>query len=271
MIPSFFAVSLVSFIIMRLPPGDFVTSYAADLATSGAPADQGTLDNLRHHYGLDRPLYVQYITWVGNALQGDLGVSFEYRAPVADIIWSRLGMTFLVASCTLLFVWAVAFPIGIYSALRQYKIGDYIVTFLGFFGMATPNFLLALFVMYVSVVYMGYSVGGLFSPDFVNAPWSFPRLFDFLHHLWIPVVVLGVAGIAALIRIMRANLLDELHKPYVETGRAKGLPELTLVLRYPVRVALNPFISTVGWVLPTLVSGDVIVATVLSLPTPGRS
>ena len=204
-----------------------------------------------------------------NALEGDLGVSFEYRAPVADIIWSRLGMTFLVASCTLIFVWAVAFPIGIYSALRQYKIGDYIITFLGFLGMATPNFLLALVIMYISVVYMGYSVGGLFSPDFVNAPWSFARLSDFLHHLWIPVVVLGVAGIAALIRIMRANLLDELHKPYVETGRAKGLPELTLVLRYPVRVALNPFISTVGWVLPTLVSGDVIVATVLSLPTAG--
>src|SRR5262249_1042200 len=162
MIPSFFAVSLVSFIIMRLPPGDFVTSYAADLATSGAPADQATLDNLPHHYGLARPLYVQSLSWVGNALQGDLGVSFEYRAPVAQIIWNRLGMTFLVASCTLLFVWAVAFPIGIYSALRQHKLGDYIVTFLGFIGMATPNFLLALFVMYVSVVYLGYSVGGLF-------------------------------------------------------------------------------------------------------------
>ena len=201
MIPSFFAVSLVSFIIMRLPPGDFVTSYAADLATSGAPADQATLDNLRHHYGLDRPLYVQYVSWVANALQGDLGVSFEYRAPVADLIWSRLGMTFLVASCTLLFVWVIAFPIGIYSALRQHKLGDYLVTFLGFIGMATPNFLLALFVMYVSVVYLGYSVGGLFSPDFVNAPWSWARLADLLRHLWIPVVVLGVAGIAALIRI----------------------------------------------------------------------
>jgi peptide/nickel transport system permease protein len=269
MIPSFFAVSLVSFIIMRLPPGDFVTSYAADLATSGAPADQATLENLRHHYGLDQPLYMQYLTWVANALQGDLGVSFEYRAPVADIIWSRLGMTFLVATCTLFFVWIVAFPIGIYSALRQYSIGDYVITLLGFLGMATPNFLLALFVMYVSVVYLGYSVGGLFSPDFAIAPWSWARVLDLLHHLWIPVVVLGVAGIAALVRIMRANLLDELHKPYVETGRAKGLPELTLTLRYPVRVALNPFISTVGWVLPTLVSGDVIVATVLSLPTAG--
>jgi peptide/nickel transport system permease protein len=178
-------------------------------------------------------------------------------------------MTFLVASCTLLFVWAVAFPIGIYSALRQYKLGDYLVTFLGFIGMATPNFLLALFVMYVSVVYFGYSVGGLFSPDFVNAPWSWPRLADLLRHLWIPVVVLGVAGIAALIRIMRANLPDELHEPYVEMARAKGLPELTLTLRYPVRITLNAFISTGGWLLPTLVSGDVIIATVLSLPTAG--
>jgi peptide/nickel transport system permease protein len=269
MIPSFFAVSLVSFVIMRLPPGDFVTSYAADLATSGAPADTATLDALRHHYGLDRPLYVQYISWVANALHGDLGVSFEYRAPVATIIWSRLGMTALVATCTLLFVWVVAFPIGIYSAVRQYRLGDYVATFLGFLGMATPNFLLALFVMYVSVVYLGYSVGGLFSPDFAVAPWSFAKVVDLLKHLWIPVVVLGVAGVAALVRIMRANLLDELHKPYVETGRAKGLPELTLILRYPVRVALNPFISTVGWVLPTIVSGDVIVSTVLSLPTSG--
>jgi peptide/nickel transport system permease protein len=269
MIPSLFAVSLVSFIIMRLPPGDFVTSYAADLATSGAPADQATLDNLRHHYGLDRPLYVQYVSWIANALQGDLGVSFEYRAPVAQIIWSRLGMTFLVASCTLVFVWVVAFPIGIYSAVRQYRLGDYVITLLGFLGMATPNFLLALFVMYLSVVYLGYSVGGLFSPDFVQAPWSWARLADLLRHLWIPVLVLGVAGIAVLVRIMRANLLDELHKPYVETGRAKGLPEHTLILRYPVRVALNPFVSTVAWVLPTLVSGDVIVASVLSLPTAG--
>jgi peptide/nickel transport system permease protein len=269
MIPSFFAVSVVSFIIMRLPPGDFITSYAADLATSGAPADQATLDALRHHYGLDRPLYMQYITWVTNALQGDLGVSFEYRAPVATIIWSRLGMTFLVASCALVFIWLFAFPIGIFSAVRQYRAGDYIATFLGFFGMATPNFLLALFVMYVSVVYLGYSVGGLFSPDFASSPWTVARVLDLLRHLWIPVLVLGVAGIAALARIMRANLLDELHKPYVEAARARGLSELVLILRYPVRVALNPFVSSVGWVLPTLVSGDVIVASVLSLPTSG--
>ena len=178
-------------------------------------------------------------------------------------------MTALVAFCTLIFVWLVSFPIGIYSAVRQYSVGDYVVTFLSFLGMATPNFLLALFVMYLSVVFLGYSVGGLFSPDFANVGWSLARIADLLHHLWIPVLVLGVAGIAALVRIMRANLLDELHKPYVETGRAKGLPELTLILRYPTRVALNPFISTVGWVLPVLVSGDVIVSSVLSLPTAG--
>jgi peptide/nickel transport system permease protein len=269
MIPSFFAVSLVSFVIIRLPPGDFVTSYAADLATSGAPADEATLDNLRVRYGLKDPLPVQYLRWIGNALQGDLGDSFEYRTPVSNLIWGRLGMTALVAFCTLIFVWLVSFPIGIYSAVRQYSVGDYVVTFFSFLGMATPNFLLALFVMYLSVVYLGYSVGGLFSPDFANVGWSLARIGDLLHHLWIPVLVLGVAGIAALVRIMRANLLDELHKPYVETGRAKGLPELTLILRYPTRVALNPFISTVGWVLPVLVSGDVIVSSVLSLPTAG--
>ncbi|QJP16860.1 ABC transporter permease [Starkeya sp. ORNL1] len=269
MIPSFFAVSVVAFTIIQLPPGDFVTSYAADLATSGSPADPATLDAMRLRYGLDQPMVVQYFRWVGNALHGDLGMSFEYRTPVADIIWNRLGMTALVAFCTLLFVWIVAFPIGVYSAVRQYSIGDYIITFLCFLGMATPNFLLALFVMYLSVEFLGYSVGGLFSPDYVNAPWDLGRVGDLLTHLWIPVVVLGVAGIASLVRIMRANLLDELGKPYVETGRAKGLPELKLILRYPTRVALNPFISTVGWILPVLVSGDVIVSSVLSLPTAG--
>ncbi len=269
MIPSFFAVSVVAFTIIQLPPGDFVTSYAADLATSGSPADPATLDAMRLRYGLDQPMVVQYFRWVGNALHGDLGMSFEYRTPVSDIIWNRLGMTALVAFCTLLFVWIVAFPIGVYSAVRQYSIGDYIITFLCFLGMATPNFLLALFVMYLSVEFLGYSVGGLFSPDYVNAPWDLGRVFDLLTHLWIPVVVLGVAGIASLVRIMRANLLDELGKPYVETGRAKGLPELKLILRYPTRVALNPFISTVGWILPVLVSGDVIVSSVLSLPTAG--
>lgn len=269
MIPSFFAVSVVAFTIIQLPPGDFVTSYAADMATSGSPADAATLDALRVRYGLDQPMVVQYFTWAGNALRGDLGMSFEYRAPVSDIIWGRLGMTTLVAFCTLAFVWAVAFPIGIFSAVKQYSIGDYIISFLSFLGMATPSFLLALFVMYMSVKYLGYSVGGLFSPDFVNAPWSWSRVLDLIQHLWIPVFVLGVAGIAALVRIMRANLLDELRKPYVETGRAKGLPETTLILRYPTRVALNPFISTVGWVLPVLVSGDVIVSSVLSLPTSG--
>jgi peptide/nickel transport system permease protein len=269
MIPSFFAVSLVSFVIIQLPPGDFVTSYAADLATSGAPADEATLEALRQRYGLNDPLPLQYLRWVGNALQGDLGDSFEYRTPVSNIIWGRLGMTTLVAGCTLLFVWLVSFPIGIFSAVKQYSVGDYVVTFLSFLGMATPNFLLALFVMYMSVVFLGYDVGGLFSADFVHEPWSWARILDLLHHLWIPVLVLGVAGIAALVRIMRANLLDELNKPYVVTGRAKGLPELTLILRYPTRVALNPFISTVGWVLPVLVSGDVIVSSVLSLPTAG--
>ena len=269
MIPSFFAVSVVAFVIIQLPPGDFVTSYAADLATSGTPADAQTLAQMRIRYGLDEPLVIQYFHWVWNALHGDLGMSFEYRTPVADIIWGRLGMTALVSFCTLAFVWVIAFPVGVFSAVKQYSPGDYVITFLCFLGMATPNFLLALVVMYLSVEYLGYSVGGLFSPEFETASWSLARVGDLLTHLWIPVVVLGVAGIASLVRIMRANLLDELGKPYVETARAKGLPETTLILRYPTRVALNPFISTVGWVLPVLVSGDVIVSRVLSLPTAG--
>ena len=269
MIPSFFAVSVVAFTIIQLPPGDFVTSYAADLATSGSPASADQLQELRIRYGLDQPLPVQYLRWIGNALHGDLGVSFEYRAPVADLIWNRLGMTALVAFCTLLFVWVIAFPVGVFSALRQYSLGDYLITFLCFLGMATPNFLLALFVMYLSVVFLGYSVGGLFSPEFVHAPWSIERLVDLLQHLWLPVVVLGVAGIAALVRIMRANLLDELSKPYVTTARAKGMSEFELLLRYPVRLALNPLISTLGWILPAVISGEIIVSVVMSLPTTG--
>ena len=269
MIPSFFAVSLVSFIIIRLPPGDFVTSYAADLATSGAPADEATLDNLRIRYGLKDPLPLQYLRWVGNALRGDLGDSFEYRTPVADIIWGRLGMTALVAFCTLIFVWLVSFPIGIYSAVRQYSVGDYIVTFFSFLGMATPNFLLGIFVMYLSVVYLGYSVGGLFSPDFANVGWSLARVADLLKHLWIPILVLGVAGIAALVRIMRANLLDELQKQYTVTARAKGMRPLPALIKYPFRMALNPFVADIGNLLPHLVSGSVLVSLVLSLPTVG--
>lgn len=269
MIPSLIAVSFIAFIIMQLPPGDFVTSYAAELAAAGTTPDPAALQELRERWGLNQPYYVQYLLWIANMVRGDLGVSLEWRTPVADLVWSRMGLTSIVALCTLLFIWTLALPCGIYSAVRQYSIGDHTLTFFGFLGMAIPSFLLALVVMYVSSVHFGYTVGGLFSPEFSNAPWSFARIRDMLSRLWIPVIVLGSLGTASLIRVMRANLLDELHKPYVDTARAKGLSETAVILRYPVRLALIPFVSTVGWVLPSLVSGEVIVSSVMSLETAG--
>ncbi|MCB0062206.1 MAG: ABC transporter permease, partial [Caldilineaceae bacterium] len=221
-------------------------------------------------YGLGQPVYVQYWKWVSGILfRGDFGRSFAWNMPVSDLIWGRLTLTFVLSLSTLLFIWIVAFPIGVYSAVRQYSVGDYIATFFGFLGVAIPNFLLALVLMYIAFKYFNQSVGGLFSPDYQEAPWSLAKVGDLLAHLWIPIIIIGTDGTAGLIRIMRANLLDELRKPYVVTARAKGLPEWKLLLKYPVRVALNPFISTVGWVLPSLVSGSAIVAIVLSLPTTG--
>jgi peptide/nickel transport system permease protein len=269
MIPTMMVMSLLAFTIIQLPPGDFITSYAAALASSGDIVDQSRLEVLRARYGLDQPFLVQYLNWITNALHGDFGESFEWRMPVSELIWGRMAYTTLVSVASLAFIWLVSFPVGIYSAVRKYSVGDYVATMLCFVGMATPNFLKALLLMYFSAVVLGMSVGGLFSPDYADVPWSVARVLDLLTHLWIPVVVLGIAGTAALIRVMRANLLDELHKPYVTTARAKGVSESRLVLRYPVRVALNPFISTVGWVLPTLISGELIVSTVLSLPTAG--
>ncbi len=270
MIPTLFAVSIVAFIIIQLPPGDFVTSYMANLATSGESMDQQVLDALRERYGFDQPLYVQYWKWItGIVTEGDYGMSFEWNRPVNDIIWARFRLTVLISLTTLAFTWIVAFPIGIYSAVKQYSLGDYLATFFGFIGLAVPNFLIALVLMYVAFKYFNQSVGGLFSPEFENADWSWDKIVDLLNHLWIPVIILGMAGTATLIRVMRANLLDELSKPYVITARAKGLPEWQVILQYPVRIALNPFVSTAGWVLPTLVSGSLIVAVVLSLPTTG--
>lgn len=270
MIPTLFAVSIVAFVIIQLPPGDFVTSYTANLATSGETMDQQVLEALRERYGFDQPIYVQYWKWItGIITEGDFGMSFEWNSPVNDIIWSRFRLTVLISLATLAFTWIVAFPIGIYSAVKQYSIGDYIVTFLGFIGLAIPNFLIALVLMYVAFKYFNQSVGGLYSPAYEHAPWSWNKFVDLLSHLWIPVIILGLAGTATLIRVMRANLLDELRKPYVITARAKGLPEWQVILQYPVRIALNPFVSTAGWVLPTLVSGSLIVAVVLSLPTTG--
>lgn len=269
MIPFLFAVSIVAFLLIQAPPGDYLTTYIAKLGESNVLLDQASIDNLRARFGLDQPLYVQYFKWVANLLQGDFGMSFEWRQPVSDLVWGRMALTVCLSFSTLLFTWAVAFPIGVYSAVHKYSIGDYIATTIGFIGLATPNFLLALILMYVGVVHFGSDVGGLFSPEYQNAPWSAAKVWNLIEHLWLPIIVLGTSATASLIRIMRANLLDELNKPYVDTARAKGLSEFWLIMKYPVRVALNPFISTIGWVLPNLVSGAVVTAIVLSLPTAG--
>ncbi len=269
MIPTLFLVSIVTFIIIQLPPGDYLDTLAADLGEAGVE-DTGVMEALREQYGLGQPIYVQYYKWMtGILFEGDFGISFEKNVPVTNLIWDRLGWTFGISLMTLIFIWAVALPIGIYSAVKKYSVGDYVATFFGFIGLAVPNFLLALVMMYVAFKYFGQSVGGLVSPEYLDAPWNWDKWVDFLKHIWMPIFVIGTSGAAALIRIMRANLLDELYRPYVVTARAKGMSEFQLLLRYPVRVALNPFISTIGWILPTLVSGEIIVAVVMNLPTTG--
>ena len=270
MVPTLFAVSVVSFFIIQLPPGDYLTSLAASMSAQGETIDSAQLAALKLRYGLDQPFYVQYWKWVsGIVFRGDFGQSFEWNRPVNTLIWSRLGLTFALSLATLLFIWIVAIPVGIYSAVRKYSVGDYVATFLGFIGLAIPNFLLALVLMYIAFKYFGQSVGGLFSPKFLEASWSWAKFKDLAAHLWIPMIVLGTAGTAGLIRTMRANLLDELGRPYVVTARAKGLTENRLLVKYPVRLALNPFVSSLNNVLVQLVSGAAIVSIVLSLPTTG--
>ncbi|MEM8663901.1 MAG: ABC transporter permease [Pseudomonadota bacterium] len=270
MIPTMFGISLIAFIIIQLPPGDYLTSVLANMADSGQQIDAEQVARLRAAYGLDQPVIVQYFKWIsGIIFRGDFGYSFEWGRPVSELIWERMGATLAVSVAALLFVWAVSLPIGIYSAVRRHSIGDHVFTFFGFLGLAIPNFILALTLMYVSYRYFGQSVGGLYSPEYAEAPWSFGKFWDLLKHLWIPVVVIGTAGTASLIRILRANLTDELSKPYVVTARAKGLPEHQVLIRYPVRIALNPFVSAIGWVLPQLISGVTITAIVLNLPTAG--
>jgi peptide/nickel transport system permease protein len=268
-IPTLIAISIVSFLIIQLPPGDFLTSYVSQLAAMGDLVDESSIQALRDQYGLGQPIYVQYFRWISNMAQGDFGRSMEWNRPVGELIGERLVLTFVLSLFTLLFTWLIAFPIGIFSAVRQYSIGDYIATFLGFLGLATPDFLFALVLMWIFFAYFNQSVGGLFSPEFVEQGWSLAKVWDMAKHLVVPMIVLGTSGTASLIRIMRSNLLDELHRPYVVTARSKGLSEMRLLFKYPVRAALNPFISTVGWYLPSLVSGSTIVAVVLSLPTTG--
>ena len=270
MIPTIFGISIVTFIIIQLPPGDFLTTLIAGLASQGEDVNREAIEALSERYGLGQPLYVQYWKWMSGVLfHGDFGQSFEYNRPVADLIWDRLGFSVALALATLLLSWLIAFPIGFYSATHQYTVGDYIATFLGFLGLAIPEFMLALVLLFVSFKYFGQSVGGLFSPQYVDAPWSLAKVGDLFGHLWIPIVIVSVAGTAGLIRITRGNLLDELNKPYVVTARAKGLSEPRLLTKYPIRVALIPCVSTVGWELPAIISGEAIIAIVLNLPTTG--
>jgi peptide/nickel transport system permease protein len=255
--------------LVQAPPGDFLTSYISMLAASGSSVDQAQVEALKHQFGLDQPFIVQYLLWMQNLLRGDLGLSLEYQRPNVELIGEYLLLTILLALFSFVFTWVMAIPAGIYSATHPRSWLDYVLTVINYVGVATPNFMLALILMWGAFSWFGISVTGLFSPDYVQAPWSLARFVDLLKHVWVPMIVLGIAGTARLTRVMRANLLDELNKPYVVTARAKGLSEWRLVLKYPVRVAINPLVSTIGWYLPQLFSGSLIVATVMNLPNIG--
>jgi len=278
MIPTLLAISILVFIIIQLPPGDYLSNQIEELKSQGETAALEKIQFLREQYGLDRPMIEQYAVWVGiwpgsngfeGLLQGNLGYSFEYNLPVSDVVGDRLFLSFLVSFTTIIFTWIVSFPIGVYSATHQYSIGDHGLTFLGFIGLATPNFLLALVLLYYANVTWGTSIGGLMDPQYLDQPWSMAKLGSVLEHLWIPVVVIGTSGTAGMIRRLRANLLDELQKQYVVTGRAKGLHPFKVLMKYPLRMALNPFIADIGNMLPQVISGAAIVSVVLSLPTTG--
>jgi peptide/nickel transport system permease protein len=269
MIPTLIAISVVVFVIIQLPPGDYLTSQMAEMQSQGENMPSAQLDYLRERYGLDRPLWQQYAFWALGLLHGDLGWSFEYNLPVADVIGDRVLLTFLVSFATIIFTWIVAFPIGIYSATHKYSWGDHSLTLLGFLGLATPNFLLALLMLYFANVWFGTSIGGLVDPQYLDQPMSWTKFLSVLEHLWIPVLIIGTSGTAAMIRRLRANLLDELKKPYVTTARAKGLPRHRVLIKYPLRVSLIPFVADIGNLLPEFISGAALVSVVLSLPTTG--
>lgn len=263
------AVSVVAFVIVSLPPGDFADSYAAGKISSGETVTLAEIEAIRRQFGLDKPLYLQYFKWIGGMVQGDFGFSWGYSRPVTEVIGERLPMTILIATGTLLFTYITAIPLGIYSALRQYSVADYTFTILGYIGLATPNFLLALLLMFGATTWFGVSVGGLFSLEYQDAAWSMGKFLDLLTHIWVPIIVLGTAGTAFQLRIMRATLLEELNKMYVTAARATGLSEFKMILKYPVRLALNPIVSTLGWELTTVISGAPIIGLVLSLPDTG--
>ena len=261
--------SFVIFAIIQAPPGDFLSAYVATLASSGSSISADQIAALRHQYGLDQPFVVQYFLWMQNLFHGDFGLSLEYQRPNADLIGEQIGLTIALALFSFVLTWAISVPAGIYSATHPRSLGDHVLTVINYVGVATPNFMLALILMWIAFAYFDISVTGLYSPEFVDAKWSVARVLDLLGHIWLPALVLGIAGTARLSRIMRANLLDELNKPYVTTARAKGMKEWRLVLRYPVRLAFNPLVSTIGWYLPALFSGSLIVATVMNLPNIG--
>jgi len=263
------AVSVLSFVIIQLPPGDYITSYIAQMSGGGGFVSEQEAEALREQYGLNRPLWVQYLRWMVLVLQGNFGIALEWGRPVSEVIGDRLWLTMVVSVAAVLLSWGLALPIGIYSAVRQYSVGDYVATLVGFIGLAVPSFMLALVLMYFGFTLFNLNIGGLFSDEFAEAPWSLAKAWDLAKHLPVPAFILGLAGTAQLIRIMRANLLDELRRPYVVTARARGLAEHRVILKYPVRVALNPFASTVGYLLPYVVSGSIVVSLVLSLPTVG--
>ncbi len=269
MIPTLLAISLITFVIIQLPPGDYLTTYIAELQSQGERVNIAKIQFLREQYGFDRPMHEQYLLWVFGMLQGDFGYSFEFNLPVSEVVGDRLLLSFIVSFSTIVFTWVVSFPIGVYSATHQYSWADYGLTFVGFLGLATPNFLLALVLLYVANVIFGTSIGGLMDPRYLDQAWTWGKAVSVLEHLWIPVVVIGTSGTAGMIRRLRANLLDELNKQYVMTGRAKGLHPFKLLCKYPLRMALNPFIADIGSLLPQVISGAAIVSVVLSLPTTG--
>ncbi len=267
MIPTLIAISVISFTIIQLPPGDYVSSYAAQLRVKGALIDPAGMEALRVRYGLGQPVYVQYFKWMWNLLHGDLGRSFQWNKSVAKLIGERLPWSVTISLVSLIFVYAIGIPIGTLSATHQYSIRDYFFTFVGFIGLAIPNFLFALILLWVYFAFTGNVALGLFSPQYILAPWSLAKFLDLLRHLWMPGLIVGTAGTCGLIRVMRANLLDELQKPYVMVARAKGLTERKLLYKYPFRIAVNPVVSTIGWTLPALINGTLLTSLVLAIPT----
>ena len=266
-IPTLFFISVVSFVIIQLPPGDFVTATVADWVAQGEVVTEETQLMLRARYGVDQPVHVQYLKWLRNILTGDLGVSWSWNKPIGSLIAERLPWSLLISFISLLFVYVVAIPVGVFAATHQYSVADYVFTSLGFIGLAIPNFLFALIFIWILYLITGDAILGLYSREYLSAAWSFAKLLDLLKHLIVPVIVIGTAGTAAIIRIMRANLLDELHKQYVIVARAKGVAERALLFKYPVRIAINPIVSTIGWTLPSLVNGELLTSIVLGLPT----